>query len=370
MVMNYCTEGKVKFQIDAPKIVSRKMPVFYNPVMELNRELAILLLNSLQKKKMQIADPLAGTGIRAARFLLELPKNKIKILAANDANPKFKQTIKRLIKQNKISSSKIKVHNQDANWFLLNSTGFDYIDIDPFGSPNPYLDSAVKRLSRDGILAVTATDTSALAGSHENACKRKYWARPLRNELMHEVGIRILARKVQLVASQFDKALLPVFCHSTEHYLRIYFQCIKAKKSVDEILKQHQFLLFCHKCRNNFVSTHNSGKCDNCSAEMGFAGPMWAGQLWDEQLVQKMLQSANGEAENLLKIIAEESAIHKVGFYSLPKICSNLKIIVPKKQMLIDKIKKEGYLASQTHFAGDAIKTNIQIKKLIAILKP
>ncbi|MCU0373510.1 MAG: ATP-binding protein, partial [Ignavibacteria bacterium] len=42
--------------------------------------------------------------------------------------------------------------------------GFDYIDIDPFGSPCPFLDAAIKRLSRGGILAVTATDTSALAG--------------------------------------------------------------------------------------------------------------------------------------------------------------------------------------------------------------
>ena len=73
----------------------------------------------------------------------------------------------------------------------MNSTGFDYIDVDPFGSPNPFLDAAIKRIARDGILAVTATDTAPLCGTYTNACRRKYWAVPLRNELMHEIGIRI-----------------------------------------------------------------------------------------------------------------------------------------------------------------------------------
>ena len=101
------------------------------------------------------------------------------------------------------------VQDKDANMFILESSGFDYIDIDPFGSPNFLLDSSVKRISRGGILAVTATDTSALAGSYPDACRRKYWAEPLRSEMMHEAGLRILIRKGQLIGAQFEKALTP-----------------------------------------------------------------------------------------------------------------------------------------------------------------
>jgi len=37
--------------------------------MKLNRDIAVLLLNSADKEDMQIALPLAGSGIRGIRFL-------------------------------------------------------------------------------------------------------------------------------------------------------------------------------------------------------------------------------------------------------------------------------------------------------------
>ena len=161
---------------------------------------------------------------------------------------------------NKINS-KVRVFNEDANLFLLNSKGFDYIDIDPFGTPNPYLDSACKRISREGILAVTATDTSALCGTYKDACQRKYWADSKNDCLMHETGLRILIRKVQLVAAQYDKALVPIFSYSKDHYMRVFFRSSKMKNKIDEILKQHKM--------------------------MGDFGPIWAGKLWDSKLAKK-----------------------------------------------------------------------------------
>ena len=51
--------------------------------MKLNRDLSVLLLNSIENTEMQIGDPMAGTGVRAARFLTELKKDKIKFLKIN-----------------------------------------------------------------------------------------------------------------------------------------------------------------------------------------------------------------------------------------------------------------------------------------------
>ncbi len=363
-------EGKISIYVEDVQKISRKMQIFYNPVMELNREISILLLKSINQKNLRIADILAGTGIRCARFLLELPKNKINTVALNDFNPHFKKNIKKLIKQNKLLSKKIEVHNEDANLFLLNSKGFDYVDIDPFGSPNFYLDSAIKRLSRRGILAVTATDTSALCGSHENACKRKYWAKPAHNELMHEIGVRILVRKVQLIGAQFEKALAPIFVHSTQHYVRVYFQCVKGKKQIDEILKQHLFFMFCTKCKNHFTSKINSANCTNCTNKLEYFGPIWVGELWDKTIAQKMFaHSKNTIAQNLLQTINSEAQQNICGFYCLPKLCSISKCAVPKKDLLIAQIISLGYSASGTHFAADAIKTNMPIKELLLIIK-
>ena len=234
--MRTITEGKAMISIPDEKKISKQLEVFYNPVMKLNRDVSILLLNSVANTNMQIGSPLAGTGVREIRFMKELQKGKIKSMAINDYDEKACTSIKENLKLNRINSKKVIVTCEDANIFLLSSSGFDYIDVDPFGSPNPFLDAAVNRLSRQSILAVTATDTSALAGTYPEACLRKYWAMPLRNELMHEIGVRILIRKVQLIGAQYGKALMPIFVYSKDHYYRLFFSCEKSKQAVDEII--------------------------------------------------------------------------------------------------------------------------------------
>ena len=72
------SEGSIKIRIQKSGKISKGMDVFYNPVMSLNRDISVLLLNSVGKKNVQIADPLAASGVRSIRFLKELNKNKIK----------------------------------------------------------------------------------------------------------------------------------------------------------------------------------------------------------------------------------------------------------------------------------------------------
>ena len=353
--METVNEGLAKIKVQKPKIVSKEMKVFYNPVMSMNRDISVLLLNSINKINMQIADPLAASGVRSIRFLKELRKNKIKNISINDIDNNSIKSIKNNFTLNKIqykNNKKISVTKEDINLFLLNSSGFDYIDIDPFGTPNPFLDSACKRLARDGILAVTATDTSALCGTYPDACIRKYWAVPKKDYMMHEAGLRILIRKVQLIAAQYDKALTPVFSYSKEHYMRVFFRNDKGKNKADGILALHGML-------NN-------------------AGPMWLGRLWDENLCNKMLNntiknrifSKNKELIKFLKIIKEESKINSAGFYDLSNIAEKYKLkVLPRKEFIKEEIRKLKYKASDTHFAGNGIRSDAPIRILIKILR-
>ena len=82
------TEGKAKIDVKIEKIVSKKMETFYNPVMKFNRDISMLLLKSINNKNMQIGLPLAGSGVRGIRFLLELSKSKVKSVYFNDLNIK------------------------------------------------------------------------------------------------------------------------------------------------------------------------------------------------------------------------------------------------------------------------------------------
>lgn len=364
-------EGKALLRIKKIGKVSKAMEVFYNPVMKINRDMAILLLQ--QFPKMNLCDPLAASGIRAIRFAKEL---KYKSITANDLSAKAVSLIKQNMRLNKV---KFKVFNEDANLFLLNSSGFDYIDIDPFGTSNSYLDAAIKRISRNGILAVTNTDTAALTGTYPKACVRKYWSMPKRDYMMHEIGLRILIRKIQLVGMQYEKALFPIFSYFKNHYFRVFFECVKGKKLCDEIAAKHRIF--------------------------NDAGPLWKGTLWDSKLVSKMYSTLlkapmknnslilnplrniknnnsiinkikinnnqnNNELLKFLNIIKEESKINAVGFYDIHNIAKKRKLrTMMKKGDIIKKIKKKGFKATNTHFSGTGIRSNIPYSKLLMLLK-
>ena len=77
-------EGKAKIKVKKVKKISKEMGVFYNPIMKHNRDISVLLLKCIDKKNMQVALPLAGTGVRGIRFLLELNKSKIENISFND----------------------------------------------------------------------------------------------------------------------------------------------------------------------------------------------------------------------------------------------------------------------------------------------
>jgi len=340
-------EGAIKLVIPDPAeyALNAQSPAFYNPAMVLNRDLSVLVCKLL--KPQSAVDLLAATGVRGLRLKKEAGVKRIYI---NDASP----TATALAKKNaKLNKSKVEISNLRAHEFLATrykreDKKFGYVDIDPFGTPVPFLDAGVKAMveNRGGIIAVTATDTSALCGTYPAACLRKYGAKPLYNYLMHEIGLRILIKKVQEVAAQYDIALTPIFAHTTRHYMRCYLRAERGADKADKILEQ----IGCFRG----------------------AGPMWLGQLWDEDLVEKMYQLAakdkliSKETKDFLFTIREESKVQRVGFFDL----SEMKLHqLPKISEVIAKLQKKGFKAARTHFSPTGIKTNANEKEFEKIVK-
>ncbi len=371
-------EGKARIFVPKSAKVSSAMPVFYNPAMKSNRDITILVMAAAMKlygiKKWQAADPMAATGIRGIRMMLELGSSRIKQVTMNDHSATAVKLIKNNLRLNKIKSKKVAVANTEANKFLLGSSGFNYIDIDPFGYPGLFLDAAMKRMARNGILAVTATDTSALAGTAPDACLRKYMAVPLKNSFMHETGVRVLIRLVQLIGGMHEKAMLPIFSYHKEHYIRAFFLCNAGAHKADRILRLHNEISNCNSCGEKGIFTGRTN-CGGCGKTMVKAGPMWTGALFDRKLVAGMITSAakasvDQKTKEFLSVIAEEAAGEErcgIGFYSTEDICQKHKIgIQPKTSAVIERLRKAGFTATPTHCSNTGIKTNAPRKAVIA----
>jgi tRNA (guanine26-N2/guanine27-N2)-dimethyltransferase len=362
--MKTISESSCKIRASSQsKDPTKKVEVFYNPLMASNRNISVLLLNCIGGKDLKVALPLAGSGVRGLRFLKEVKTGKISELYVNDIKENFDKQFTENLKLSDIKSNKIRIHNEEANQFMLNELGYDYIELDPFGSPNPFLANAVSRISRNGIVAVTATDTAALTGTYPRVTKRKYWAKSLRNYMMHEIGLRILIRKVQLQGIQFDKALVPILSYHKDHYFRIYFVSLKGKEKCDKLLSEHQYLLYCPKCLNFSNSNYNCGEC-SCGSRFEVAGPLWVGKLFDSKLVSKMAKNNPfHEEQKFLDILKAESKKDVLGFYDLHIIAKKFKQS-PRKNDVLKRLK-----AVPTHFSLTGFKTEKGIKEIIKVLK-
>ena len=130
------------------------------------------------------------------------------------------------MKKGRIYGKKLKLKNIvalncDLN-SLLSESRFDYIDIDPFGSPIKFIDSAMRSISHNGLIACTATDTATLCGVYPKVCLRRYGAQPFHSNIMKEIGLRILLGVICREAGKYEKGIQPILSYTTDHYFRVY----------------------------------------------------------------------------------------------------------------------------------------------------
>lgn len=367
-------EGLVKIKTPKFDKISSKAPVFYNPVMELNRDLSILAIKTYQEelgREISICDSFGGSGIRGVRYAKEI--DTVKNVVISDINPTAVQFAEENVELNGLCN--VKVFKEDANILLRKCRGkFDVVDIDPFGTPSPFIESAGISLKAGGMLCATATDTSALCGTYKEPCIRKYGAMPLKTEYCHELGIRILAGFIARTLSKFKKCIEVKFAHSSEHYMRIYAVVRKGAKITDESLKNIGYVLHCRNCLNRMVIKGITSQfglgCPVCGGKFKTAGPLWCGAILEEDFIKGMMDNLKNtkinqknKALKLINFTYEESNAPAT-YYDLHEICRNLKISAPRLIDVLNSLKERGYFASRTHFKPTGIKTSAPVDEI------
>ena len=376
--IEHIEEGLTKIEFPKFDKVSSDAPVFYNPHMELNRDLSILAIQVFQKEEnrnLNICDLFGGSGIRGIRYKNEI--KGIENVAINDISELANEYEKHNIQLNSLEN--IEVYQHDASMFLRMKRGeFDVIDIDPFGTPSPFLDSAGYCARRNSLLCVTATDTSALCGTYKEPCIRKYNAKPYKSEYCHENGIRILAGFVALTLAKYAKCIDIKMSHSTEHYMRLYIKIEKGSKKSDETLKNIGYISHCPNCLHRQTSKGLASvieeTCPYCGEKLVHAGPLWLGDIQDKEFIQKMIKESENKKINTkqqsLKLLNSclEEANAPATFFDIHAVCKSLKISAPKLNLIFDEMKSKGFIAIKTHYNPLGIKTDATIKDLEKIL--
>lgn len=362
-----------------------RAPVFYNPQMRTCRDIAVLALQSYQKlvgRDLNVSEPLAGCGVRGIRFAREV--KGVRSVYINDISEKAYQLAKYNVLLNNLEE-KVFVSNDDANLFLSKhatpKSRFDFIDIDPFGSPAPYLDSAIRALRDGGLLALTATDMAPLCGVYPRVALRKYGGVSLRTEYCHEIAVRLLAGCLASVAARYNIGIRVLFSHSTRHYIRLYTLVEYGAKKADEALKNMGYILHCFKCfhRETYQDTMLAGhdiKCPECGSVMRAAGPLWLGGIVDENFCGMLEENLAGEdfshigyeTRKIISLVKNE-ANAPITYYVIDKICDKIGIPTPPLRDVILRLSGANYRALRTHFHAKGVKTDAPASTVIEIIR-
>jgi len=358
-----------------------KAPVFYNPIMRLNRDIAIVAIQVFQRitgREISVAEPLAGCGVRGIRFALEI--EGIRHVYMNDLNPKAYEMAKYNVEMNRLSDA-VTLSNEDANLFMSKYAAprrrFDCIDIDPFGSPTPFLDSAIRALRDGGLLALTATDMAPLCGVHPKAALRKYGGLSIRTEYCHEIAMRLLIGSLVMAAAKHDIGVKVLFSHKSNHYIRVYAMLLHGARRADESIEEMGYILHCFNCFHRETLrgfTCAEKKCRFCGAAMGISGPLWLGRLADGGFCERMEREALRREEldrrvrDIISMVRRESD-GPATYFVIDKICDKLGLPSPPMRRVAENLMKKNFKVWPTHFNPNGIRTDAPARIVVESVK-
>ena len=280
--------------------------VFYNKVQVLNRDLSIQMITAFaevrkeekmaQRKRnpakyrrevhakhgvaqdevdlekwsdrrdgIDVLEALSATGLRSVRYAKECVG--IKRIVANDLDQKAADAIERNVLANGLQVSAteesewppVEVSCADASMLMYThrktDEQFDVVDLDPYGSAAPFLDSAVQAVADGGLLCITCTDSAVLCGNHSEVCFAKYGSVALRNKYCHEMGLRVLLSSVEGHANRYGRHIVPVAAFSIDFYVRVFLRVRESKLEVKQVSLFYLPFTFCANPAHNLTSS-------------------------------------------------------------------------------------------------------------------
>lgn len=341
---------------------SRGAGVFFHPGRAFGRDVSVLYLAAVARPGLRALDGLTGSGALAARWRTEVRGGHR--LTANDRDVRAVAVARRNL------PSDVRV-TQRPLAELLGEEAFDLVDLDPFGSPVPFLDAACRALAGGGHLLVTATDTMALAGVQAALCRRRYAAWPMPGELQHEIGLRILVGAVASAAARRGLTARPGFVYARGHWYGAGCAIAPGAPAGDQL----GFARRCAACwtREVLAGPDRPLRCGRCGAVAGAAGPLWAGPLWDRGLVERMLAdprplAAAAEVGRALRGWLEEAAGPPL-FYDVHAAAARLGASAPRLDRLLERLRSSGFQAARTHFARSGVRTDAPAEEFLRCMR-
>lgn len=313
--------------------------------MQLDRDLNVAVVRALYPPGPGTRrgwEMLAATGVRGLRLVEET--DAFARYDFSEENPEAFTVLTRNLHES--GHGGVAAYQTDARHPLADGA-FDYIDLDPFGTPVPFVDAALRALAPGGTLAVTATDMPVLTGVARGVCERRYGGRPIRGAQGPEGGLRILIAYLMREAVRRSRYLVPTISYVHDHYVRT-FLTDRGSDSADQL---------------RIGDPLGLGDEGPPIAGSGPFGPMWLGPLFDAALVGRLEVPATAERpRDLRQFIAriqEEVEADRPFYYEPNTLAASLRLEEPPPLgPLLAALRARGFASARSHVRPSAFRTS------------
>ncbi|KAH9386595.1 tRNA (guanine26-N2/guanine27-N2)-dimethyltransferase [Nematocida major] len=379
---------------------------FYNPAQMFNRALTIKIINQFiqegQRPGVVLLECMSATGLRGIRYVKEISGENTIVM--NDISERACESIVSNCLQNGVPAelnrvvssgrSSVEVRNEDCRVLMLSrKRAFDVIDVDPFGTCAPYIETAIEGLAENGLLCVTSTDSKVLCDKPPESCYKYYGSVSMNNSHAHETAVRIVLSYISRTAAKLGRRITPLVSLSMDFFIRVFVQVSYDKKGSTETLLKNQNYFIC-ACMNKkeqpilqkepnrevykHVKAPASTTCRMCQRTFSMYGPIWSGPLHSRKFLDGVIAGIdradissktggvketaytepqiNRRIHGMLSMARDE--LDSVFYYSIPTVASILSFPVPPFPMLISFLHANGLAVSLTHCKPNAIKVD------------
>ena len=327
--------------------------MFFNPAMAVDRDLEVALVRALADLGRPLGsawEMTAATGARGLRAFVEGPLAGP--LALTDAHPAAVAVLG--ANAAAIDGTRLHVAQWDAK-VPLATRAFDFVDLDPYGSPLPWLPAAFAAAAPGALLAVTATDMRVLAGAEPGAALRRYGGRPIRGRLGPESGLRLLLASLDAAAAARGASIAPRLAYVGAHHVRAYVDLRAGRRSPAPI-----------------------GTIDPAAwtgppiPGPGPYGPLWLGPLFDAATVGALrpteTAAAPGAIARFIAKLQGELACDVPFFYETNTLARSFGLRQPPRvERLRTLLHDAGFRTALTHARAGAFRTDAQVATVRAL---
>ncbi|PSS33642.1 TRNA (guanine(26)-N(2))-dimethyltransferase [Actinidia chinensis var. chinensis] len=347
-------------------------------------------------KPPRVLEALSASGLRALRYAREV--EEIGQVVALDNDKASVEACRRNIKFNgSVACAKVESNLVDARVYMLtHPKEFDVVDLDPYGSPSAFLDSAVQSVVDGGMLMCTATDMAVLCGGNGEVCYSKYGSYPLRGKYCHEMALRILLACIESHANRYKRYIVPVLSVQMDFYVRVFVRIFTSASAMKNTPLKLSYVYQCTGCDSfhlqplgRTVSKNNSirylpgfgpvvpQECSDCGKKYNMGGPIWSAPIHDQEWVTSILADVKSMKDRypaydrisaVLTTISEELPDVPL-FLSLHNLCATLKCTSPSAVIFRSAVINAGYRISGTHVNPLGLKSDAPMDVIWDIMR-